>query len=317
MLFDRSSDLFNDEVLYVRFMLVLGWPGLPSLRLDGRGPCFPGGTNPNHGRYPPSYEEDSFTISLKLQKSLEKDSANHPVWLVNIRAAIASLQARLESEPLSRHLYECCRFPLFHRPAVGLASAKIASTVVCISVASHFNLEGLEKRLDLNEHSVPSSEYLQHSPTFWLFTTACYTGDAELLQSSLAYLTSKFEVMAGIEIEDTRWTLHVPHGSIGRGQRQAYYWKDALSPCLSIAARRGHAHIVQYLLQASLPNRRRLPTRQHPDPRRHRSAKPYHPKTPRYITAIAAQRSTLRPSPPHRRQHTKPHSPMANPKPPD
>ena len=91
-----------------------------------------------------------------------------------------------------------------------------------------------------------SSEYLQCPPRFWLFAAACYIGDAELLYSALVDLRTDFDSIDG---SGTPQAYNLQFGPVGKGERPLQLWKEALPPCLSIAARGGHAQTVQHLLE--------------------------------------------------------------------
>lgn len=92
--------------------------------------------------------------------------------------------------------YKSHRFPLFQKANSRIIPKNWASEAICGAVVSYFELDELEDHLSRNTES-SSSEYLQRTPSFWLFAAACYAGDLELLCDTLADLQIRFEPMGG------------------------------------------------------------------------------------------------------------------------
>lgn len=194
------------------------------------------------------YARDAFLAMPRLQASLKTSPPDMPAWLVNIKDALSVLRSRTDLHMCHDHAlsdHRRYRFPLLERIDSRIVSDDWASEAICGAVVSYFELWEVNDHLTRNTDSA-NSGYMERSPTFWVFAAACYAGRLQLLRSALAQLQVNFESMGG---SGARQTKYLQNGLQGKGERQPYHWKDALSPCLSIAARRGHAQVVHYLLQ--------------------------------------------------------------------
>ena len=222
-------DVFNDEVLFACFVLKLQ---LPSLRSNG---------------YYLSHVRDSFIARSRLGAILSTPSSHPPAWFANVRHALSILRLGAELPTGSPYLspsHRRSRFPLFQRTESSTVSSDRASEAICGVIASYFAFREYDYETS-GAYDSDSLDYLQRSPTFWLFAAACYTGDLDLLCDAFTDIKATFQFVG---IKEAPNSHNVQHGFQVQGESQLYPSEES-PPGLSTSVGGGHAQMVSRLLE--------------------------------------------------------------------